>query len=138
MLNSDTQSVTSISNLFTLHRIPAMVIKVLPIVKFREPWYYKPSPTSQRPLMHEHSLSLRTLSFDFEGTALYSLFAHCLLFCLSFCFSRHPSSRVMFTHYKCSSRAHPFPQFLPPSWLFQSLPQFLHKLNRVNNKAATA
>ena len=44
------------------------------------------------------------------------------------------SSIALSTHYKCSSWAHPFPQFLLPSWAFISSSQFLHKLNRVNKK----
>ena len=39
---------------------------------------------------------------------------------------------ALFTHYRYSSWAHPFPQFLPPSWAFTTSPQFLRKLNRVN------
>ena len=44
------------------------------------------------------------------------------------------SSIALSTHYKCSSWAHPFPQFLLPSWAFISSSQFLHKLNTVNKK----
>ena len=39
---------------------------------------------------------------------------------------------ALFTHSRYSSWAHPFSQFLPPSWAFTTSPQFLHKLNRVN------